>query len=96
MRVHIDAESRGMLHWDQIRDHEMAPTFNQLITMSGKTMTQIAAESGLSLATISKIAKGTRKPSVRTLCVLTRALGANLEQVAEAVGGGIEEAQDAA
>jgi len=60
------------------------PTFANLVTRSGKTMAQIARDSGLSLSTISRLASGDRLPSITTLVGLAKAIGVPVDAVADA------------
>ena len=54
---------------------QKSATFANLIIRSGLSMSQIARESGVSLATVSKVAAGTRTPSVRVALQLSVVMG---------------------
>ena len=66
-------------------------TFTNLIMKSGMSMSQIARDSGLSLSTISKIAAGTRKPSLATVVYLAGTMGVSKMEVIDAILGGENE-----
>lgn len=60
-------------------------TIQQLISHSGKSMSRIARESGLSLSHVSRISRGERTPSPDVILRLAIVLGANAMDVLSAV-----------
>ena len=59
-----------------------------LIIKSGKSMTQVAKDAGISLAHLSKISGGTRMPSVETVSKLAEVFGVSEQEVLSAIGVG--------
>ena len=59
-------------------------TFANLVMRSGLSMSQIARESGVSLSTISKIASGTRRPSIKVALQLSPTMGCTWVDIVQA------------
>jgi transcriptional regulator with XRE-family HTH domain len=64
--------------------------FANILTRSGKSMSQVSRETGLSLSHISKMASGTRRPGVEAAILLSRALGVGVEDMLRAFDFGVE------
>ena len=58
--------------------------FANLVVRSGKSMSQIARESGVSLATVSKVAAGVRTPSIHVALHLASAMGCTWVDIVQA------------
>ena len=62
--------------------------FIHLITRSGKSMSQIARDSGLSLAHLSKVTNGVRMPSLGAINLLVEAMGIPAQDIIDAINAG--------
>lgn len=68
------------------------PTFASLVSKSGKSLSQIARESDISLSMVSRIQSGDRTPSLAVLISVARALGVPTSELVDAVEVELEKA----
>lgn len=60
------------------------PTFAELLARSGKSMSRIARESGISISMVSRVASGDRIPSLSMVFKLASAIGVHPSTMLEA------------